>query len=85
MWQSVEVFNVFSSLTWNQAFLKTKTFKKLEHRFLLENAMIENATFPYKSALLKANVNKTNRMQSIKLTYRKERCFATYSFVFLII
>ena len=56
-------------------------FKQLEHRFLVESAEIENATFPYKTALSEANV-KTNRMESSKWTYRKERSFASNYFVF---
>ena len=38
-------------------------FKKLEYRFLVESAKIENASFPYKTAIPEANV-KTNRMVS---------------------
>ena len=43
-----------------QAFWKTKTFfKKLEHRFLVESTKIENATFPYKTALSEAMLRQT--------------------------
>ena len=43
---------------------------------------IENATFPYKTALSEASV-KTNRMGSTKLTYHKEWSFASnYSIFF---
>ena len=31
-------------------------FKKLEYRFLVESYKIENATFPYKTALSEASV-----------------------------
>ena len=51
MWQSVEIFNIFS---------KTKTFfKNLENCFLVENTKIQNASFSYKAATSEANV-KTN-------------------------
>ena len=68
MWQSVEILNVLNTLTLKQIFWKTKTFfKKLEYRFLVERTNIENATFPYKTVPLEANV-KTNRMGSMKWT-----------------
>ena len=38
-------------------------FKKLEYLFLVESTKIENAHFPCKTAISKANV-KTNRMCS---------------------
>ena len=56
-------------------------FKKLEYRFLVESTKIENALFPYKTAISEANV-KTNRMMSTKWTYHKERSFASKYFVF---
>ena len=31
-------------------------FEKLEYRLLVESTAVENATFPYKTALSKANV-----------------------------
>ena len=55
--------------------------KKLEYRFLEESTKIDNITFPYKTALSEANV-KTNRMGSAKLTYHKERTFASNYFPF---
>ena len=83
MWQSVEVLNVFNTLILQQIFWKTKTsIKKLEHRFLVESTEIEKVSFPYKTAVLEANV-KTNRMVSTKSTYHKERSFATNYFIFL--
>ena len=36
-------------------------FIKVEYRFLVESTKIENATFPYKTALSEGNVN-ANRM-----------------------
>ena len=56
-------------------------FKKLEYCFLVESTKIDNITFPYKTALSEANV-KTNRMGSTKLTYHKERSFASNHFPF---
>ena len=82
MWQSVKIFNVFNTLTLKQIFWKTKTFfKKLEYRFLVESTKIENASFPYKTAITEANV-KTNRMVTTKWTYRKEQSFASSYFIF---
>ena len=58
--------------------LKTQKLrkKKLEYGFLVESITIENATFPYSTALAKTNV-KTTRMRSAKWTYCKEWSFAT--------
>ena len=69
MLQSVDILNVFYTLTLKQIFWKTKTFfKKLEYRFLVESTKIENASFPYKTAISEANVV-TNGMVSTKWTY----------------
>ena len=60
-----------------QIFWKTKTsFKKLEYRFLVESTKIENASFPYKTAISEANFQ-TNRMVN------KEWSFASNYFIFL--
>ena len=56
-------------------------FKKLEYHFLVENTKIENAIFPYKTALSEANV-KTNKIGKTKWTYHKEQSFASNYFVF---
>ena len=62
MWQSVEILNVFNTLTLIQIFWKTRTFvKKLENYFLVETTKIENTSFPLRTALSETNV-KTNRM-----------------------
>ena len=83
MWQSVEILNVFNTLTLKRIFWKTKTFfKNLEYRFLVESIKIENASFPYKTAISEANV-KTNKMVTTKWTYQKERSFAGNYFIFL--
>ena len=84
IWQSVEILNVFNTLTLKQNFWKTKTFfKKLECRFLIENTKIEHASFPYKTAVSEATV-RANRMVSTKWTDHKERSFASKYFTFLI-
>ena len=67
-------------------FLKKATkkpwiFKKLEYRFSFENTGIENAAFPSKTVLSKANV-KTNRIRSTKWTYEREMGFAPDYFIF---
>ena len=84
MRQSQKVLNVFNILTLKVTFWKTKTFfqKKLEYRFLVESTKIENASFPYKTAISEANV-KTNKMVTSKWTYQKERSFAGNYFIFL--
>ena len=83
MWQSVEMLNVFKTLNLKQIFWKTKNvFKKLEYCFVTESTKIEYVSFPYKTAILEANV-KTNRMVSTEWTYHKKRSFASKYFVFL--
>ena len=67
------IFERFQYLTLKQIFWKTKFFpQKLEYRFLFESTMIENAPFPYKTAVPEANI-KTNRKVSTNWTNRKER------------
>ena len=83
MEKSVEILDVFNTLTLIQIFWSTKTFfKKLESRFLAKTIKIENTLFSFKTALSEANV-KTNRMTTIKLTYHKEWSFASDYFIFL--
>ena len=58
------------------SFWKKKTFfKKQKYRFLVESTKIENASFPFKTAIAEANL-KTNSMVSTKWTYHKEWSFA---------
>ena len=57
-------------------------FNKLVYRFLVESNTIENASFPYKTALSETNL-KTNRMVSTKWIYHEERSFASNHFIFL--
>ena len=79
MWQSVEVLNVFITLTLKQMFWKGRIFlKKLEYRFLVESTKLENASFLYKTAIPEAN-GKTNWMVS---TFHKECSFASNYFFF---
>ena len=79
----MEILNDFNTLTLKQIFWKTKTFfKKLEYRFLVESTKIENASFPYKTAISEANV-KTNKMVSTNWTYHKERSFASHYLIIL--
>ena len=74
--------NVFNTLTLKEIFWKTKTFfKKLEYYFLVKSTKIENASFPYKTAVSEANV-KTNKMVITKRTYQKEQSFAGNYFIF---
>ena len=83
MCQSVVILNVFNTLTLKQIFWKTKTFFiKLEYRFVVESTKIENASFPYKTAISEANV-KTNGMVSKKWIYFKEQSFISNYFIFL--
>ena len=57
MSQSVDVLNYFNTSILKQIFWKTKIFfKKLEYCFLVESTKIENASFPYKTAISAANV-----------------------------
>ena len=63
-------FERFQYFNLETNFRKTKHFfKKLEHRFLVQSTKIENASFPYKTAISVANVKK-NRMVSKKETYK---------------
>ena len=63
MWQ---ILNVFNTVTLKKIFWKTKIFiTKLEYRFSVESIKIENASFPYKTAMSEANI-KTNRTVSTK-------------------
>ena len=76
MWQSLDSSS-FHYFNFETSFLKSESFfKKLEYRFLFESPMMENAIFPNKTALSKANV-KTNSIESTKYTYHNEWGFAT--------
>ena len=57
MWQLVEILNVFNTLILKQIFWKTRTFlKKMKCCSSVESTKIENASFPYKTAISEANV-----------------------------
>ena len=82
MRKSLEVLNVFNTLALKQIFWKAQTLsEKLEYRFLVKSAKIENATFPYKTPLPDPNF-KTTRMGSKEWTYHQERSFAGNYFIF---
>ena len=56
MSQSLDILNIFNTLTLKQVFWKSKTiFKKLKQRFLVESTKIENATFSQNAAVKKVN------------------------------
>ena len=82
MWQSLEILNIFNTLTLKQIFWKTQIpFTKPEDHFLVESTEIDNATIPYKTALSEANV-KTNRMGSRKWNITKNRVVLPVIFFF---
>ena len=54
-------------------------FEKLEFCFLVESTKIENAPFPFKTVISEANA-KTNKMDTTRWTYLKERRFASKYF-----
>ena len=63
-----ENFERFQYFNFDIDFWKTKTFfEKLEYSFLVGSTKIENASFPYKTAMSEANF-KTNRIVSTKWT-----------------
>ena len=57
-------------------------FKKMENNFSVESINIENALFPYKTAISGAIV-KTNRTVSTKWTYHEEWSFTSNYIIFL--
>ena len=56
-------------------------FKKLEYSFSVKSTKIENAILLYKTALSEPNV-KTNRKDSTKCKYYKERRFTSIYLIF---
>ena len=56
-------------------------FKNFENQFLVKSTKIENASFPYKSAISETNV-KTNKMMSTKWTCHKEWSFTSNYFIY---
>ena len=75
-------FERFQYFNFETDFQENENLFQLEYRFLVESTKIENASFPYKTAISEANV-KTNRMVSTKSTYHKERSFASNNFKIL--
>ena len=68
-------FEQFTYFNFETNFLKNvNLFQKMEYSFLIESTKIENVTFPYKTALPEATVQK-NRMGCTKWTHHKERGF----------
>ena len=65
MLQSVEILNDFNKIFWNIFSGKRKPFPKTGLPLLVEIAKIDNAPFPYKTAIPEANV-KTNKTVSTK-------------------
>ena len=77
-----ENFKRFQEFKFETDFLENENlFQKLEYRFLAESSKIENASFPYKTVITKANF-KTNKMGTAEWTYHKERSFASNYFIF---
>ena len=82
MQKSLEILNSFNTVTLKQVLSeKRKHFSK--NCFVVESTNIENASLPYKPALLKANV-RTNRMGSTKWICHKDRSFASKCFILFI-
>ena len=78
-----ENFKRFQYFNFETDFLENENlFQKTGVPFWVESTKIENASFPYKTAISEVNV-KTNRMVTTKWTYRKERNFASNHFIFL--
>ena len=64
-------FELFQCFNFETIFLKNaKPFQKMEYRFTAESVKIENAAFPYKTALSE-DYAETNRIGSTKWTNHK--------------
>ena len=62
-------FENFQYFNFETNLLETKSFfKKLEYHFLVESTKIENASFPYKTAISDEAYVKTTRMVSGPIT-----------------
>ena len=82
MWQITRNFKRFQYFNFETNFQKTKNFfRKLEYCFLIESNEIENATFSYKTAPLKANF-KTNRIGSKNEPITKNRFLPVTNLIF---
>ena len=61
MWHSLEILNIFNTLTFKQTFWKAKTFfQKLEYRLLVQSTKIKNASFSYKTSISEDSVKTYN-------------------------
>ena len=77
-----ESFKRFQYFNFETNFLENENlFQKTGAPFFSWNHKIENTSFPFKTAL--SDMNKTNRMVTIKWTYHKEWRFASNYFIFL--
>ena len=86
LWKSVKILNLFNNLTLKQILWKIKAFfKKTGVSFLVESTKIENASFPYKTAISEAN-GKTNSMGTTKWNTEqmdhKEQSFSSNYLIF---
>ena len=77
-----ESFRRFQYFNFETNFLENENQTKTGVPSLVETTTIENASFPFKSALPKANV-KANRMATTKWTYHKAWSFASNYFIVL--
>ena len=70
-------FQLFQYFNFETDFLENENFfQKPGVPFLVESTKIENASFPYKTAILEANI-KTDVIVSTKWTNHKERSLAS--------
>ena len=75
MLHSLEILNVFDTLTLKQIFSKTQILsKKLEYRFLVEGTKNENETFPNKTSLSVAKLRQIEWEYKMNLSRRTEFC-----------
>ena len=78
----VTIFEQFQYFNFKTNSLENENlFQKTEK---VEGTKIENAPFPYETAMSEADI-KTNRMVRTKWTYHKKRSFASNHFIFSII
>ena len=80
MWQSLEILNVFNTLTLKQIFWKTRA---LEYRLSVESTKIDNAKLPHNTSLSEANV-KTNRMSNIYIEGPGTKTITIFLFSFVL-
>ena len=83
------ILNDFNTFNFEIDFLENENLfsKKLEYHFLVESTKIENASFPYKTAISEAN-GKANKMVTTKWTTgqmdHKEQSFSSNYFLFFL-